>query len=414
MDRDNVDAISEALTELFGELQNTIEQYAIYQLTQYTDTPEKWKSLQLKHQKDFSKALDELIKQFKVKINKPIEIAFNELYKDAKSEVKETREDVKESRETDSNRGLLILPINVNKKIKAFKKQVFGELDMLQKQSNIGFKSIVNNIGKTIIKGKITSGDILYAQIEKAMQKGIKDMFVTYKNGRRVSYKAYMEMNVRTTMHQEALAYQFENARKMGVVFYLASSHGDCADDHAKYQGKLYYDESWQSIAKESEKKAIAEFISRNKLMSIQDVRDGKPYLGTRPNCRHKYKPLTLSQVLNNSVKELLVEHKLIKGKYDSEKYKNLQYQRLLERKVRQAKQDRDNLEIEIKNAKDDVTKKKLQEKLANKKSLVHKNQRELNSLVKDNKYLERDYRRENYKTIVQDVGYKYRNAKSN
>ena len=32
MDRDNVDAISEALTELFGELQNTIEQYAIYQL----------------------------------------------------------------------------------------------------------------------------------------------------------------------------------------------------------------------------------------------------------------------------------------------------------------------------------------------------------------------------------------------
>ena len=412
MDRDNIDAISEALTELFGELQNTIEQYAIYQLTQYTDTPEKWKSLQLKHQKDFSKALDELIKQFKVKINKPIEAAFKELYKDAKTEVKETREDVKEERETDSNRGLLILPINVNKKVSAFKKQVYNDLAILQKQSNIGFKNIVNSVSKSITKGKLFSGTLLYAEVENAFKKGLNNMFMTYRNGRKVSFKAYQEMNVRTTMHQEALDYQFESAREMGVVFYLASSHGDCADDHKDYQGRLYYDESWQSIAKESQHRAIADFIRSNKLMSIQDVRDGKPYLGTRPNCRHKFKPLTLDQVLNSSVKELLVEHKLIKGKYDSAKYKNLQHQRLLERKVRQAKQDRDNLEIEIKNAKDVETKKQLKEKLEYKKSLVHKNQRELNHLVKGNPYLERDRRRENYKTIVQDVGYKYNKDK--
>ena len=83
-----------------------------------------------------------------------------------------------------------------------------------------------------------------------------------------------------------------------------------------------------------------------------------------------------------------------------------------MERKVRQAKQDRDNLEIEIKNAKDSETKKQLKEKLEYKKSLVHKNQRELNHLVKGNPYLERDRRRENYKTIVQDVGYKYNKDK--
>ena len=412
MDRDNVDAISEALTELFGELQNTIEQYAIYQLTQYTDTPDKWASMQTKHRKEFSKALDKLIEQFKSKINRPIEIAFSELYKDAKTEVKETREDAKEERETNSNRGLLLLPINVNKKVKAFKKQVYNDLAVLQKQSNIGFKNIVNSVSKAITKGKLFSGTLLYAEVENAFKKGINEMFMTYRNGRRVSFKAYQEMNVRTTMHQEALDYQFESAREMGVVFYLASSHGDCADDHKDYQGRLYYDESWQSIAKESQHRAIADFIRNNKLMSIQDVRDGKPYLTTRPNCRHTFKPLTLDQVLNSSVKELLVEHKLIKGKYDSAKYKNLQQQRLLERKVRQAKQERDNLEIEIKNAKDVETKKKLQEKLAYKKSLVHKNQRELNHLVKGNPYLERDYRRENYKTIVQDVGYKYNKDK--
>ena len=66
---DNIDAISEALSEYYSEFQNTIEQYAIYQLSQKLDEPTNWKSFQLKHYKDFTNAIDTLFEQFKKKIH---------------------------------------------------------------------------------------------------------------------------------------------------------------------------------------------------------------------------------------------------------------------------------------------------------------------------------------------------------
>lgn len=408
MNRDNIDAISEALSEYYSEFQNTIEQYAIYQLSQKLDEPTNWKSFQLKHYKDFTNAIDTLFEQFKKKIHQPIYRAFREVYKDAKEEVKETREDVKEEKETSSNKGLLLLPIHLEKKVKNYTNNVYKNVDSLKKNVLNGYKTTINAVSRV----KIHSGSFLYAEIENAMKTGIKDMTMTYRNGRKVSFKAYQEMNVRTTMHQEALDYQYESAKEFGVVFYLCSSHADCANDHAEFQGKLYYDRNWKSIAPKEQHNTISQFISSQNLMSLQKVRDGKPYLTTRPNCRHDFKPLTLNQVLNSSVNELLKEHKLIRGKYDKEKYTNLQYQRKYERQVRNAKQEVDSLELELKNAKDPAMINDIQKKLKLKKSLVHKYQRNLNSLVKQNSYLKRDYRREDYKTIVQDVGYKYNKDK--
>lgn len=408
MNRDNIDAISEALGEYYSEFQNTIEQYAIYQLSKKLDEPTNWKKYQLSQLKEFQNAIDVLVEQFKKKIKAPIERAFKEVYKDAKEEVKDTREDVKEEKETTSNTGMLLLPINVEKSIKKYTKQVNGSIDVLQKNVIREYKATINAISKV----KLYSGSFLYAEVENAMKKGIKDMTVTYRDGRKISFKAYQEMNVRTTMHQEALDYQFESAREFGVVFYLCSSHSDCANDHAKYQGKLYYDDNWKNVAPKEQHSAISQFINSQKLSSIQKVRDGKPYLTTRPNCRHTFKPLTLNQVLNNSVNDLLKEHKLIKGNYDSQNYKNLQYQRKMERQIRSAKQEVDSLKLELKNSKTPELTKDIQTKLNQKKSLVHKYQRELNTFVKSHTNLKRDYRREDYKTIVQDVGYKYNKDK--
>lgn len=408
MNRDNIDAIAEALGEYYGEFQNTIEQYAIYQLSQKLDEPTNWKKYQLSQLKEFQNAIDVLVEQFKKKIKVPIERAFKEVYKDAKEEVKDTREDVKEEKETSSNKGLLLLPIHLEKKVKNYTNNVYKSIDSLKKSVLNGYKTTINAVSKV----KIYSGSFLYAEVENAMQKGIKDMTMTYRNGRKVSFKTYQEMNVRTTMHQEALDYQFESAREFGVVFYLCSSHSDCANDHAEYQGKLYYDTNWKNVAPKEQHSAISQFINSQKLLSIQKVRDGKPYLTTRPNCRHTFKPLTLNQVLNNSVNDLLKEHKLIKGKYDSRNYKDLQYQRKMERQIRSAKQEVDSLELELKNAKSPELTKDIQTKLKQKKSLVHKYQRELNTFVKSHTNLKRDYRREDYKTIVQDVGYKYNKDK--
>lgn len=399
MNRDNVDAISEAVSELFGELQNTIEQYAVNQLTQYTDKPEEWKKRQLLHLNQYKRATEKLIEQFKHKINRPIDVAFKEMFKDAQEDVEDvTDDDVKSAKRKEI--------------VERFKFSININLDNVAKSSLIGFKKIVNSAGQEILQKKITSGDRLFEAINKAMDKGIKDMFVTYKNGRKVHFKSYMEMNVRTTMQQEALNYQYESAKAVGVVFYICSSHSDCANDHADYQGKVYYDETWQTYTPESMQDDVAKYIRNNKLMTIQSVRDNKPFLCTRPNCRHTFKPITIDQALNNTNVELLNKFKMYKGKADSQKYKNLQMQRALERKVRKAKETRDNTIIELGNAKDQATKEMLENRLKREKSLVTKYQRQVNQLVKNNKYLQRDYRRENYKAIVQDVGVKYNKDK--
>lgn len=399
MDRDNVDAISEAVSELFGELQNTIEQYAVNQLTQYTDNPQEWKKKQILHQKQFKKATETLIDQFKHKIDKPIDTAFKEIFKDAQEDVENVVEDEVKSAKR-------------KKIVDAFKFSVHINLDNVSKSALNGFKKIVNTAGQEILQKKITSGDRLFETINSVMDKNLKDMFVTYKNGRKVHFKSYMEMNVRTTMQQEALNYQYEASKSAGVIFYLCSSHSDCANDHAEYQGKVYYDESWQSIINNDQEDIVAKYIQDKKLMTIQSVRDHKPYLCTRPNCRHTFKPITIDQALNNSNYELLNKFKMYRGKADSEKYKNLQLQRKYEREVRKAKEQRDNTIIELGNAKDPDTKKMLEDKLKYEKSVVTKYQRQVNQLVKNNRYLERDYRRENYKTIVQDVGVKYNKDK--
>ena len=399
MNRDNVDAISEALGEMFGELQNTIEKYAVNQLTQYTDKPEEWKKRQLLHQKQFQRATEKLIEEFKHKINRPIDVAFKEMFKDAQEDVEDvTDDDVKKAKR--------------KAVVEKFKFSVNINLDNIAKSSLVGFKRIVNSAGQEILQKKITSGDRLFEAINKAMDKGIKDMFVTYKNGRKVHFKSYMEMNVRTTLQQEALNYQYEASKSAGVIFYICSSHSDCANDHANYQGKVYYDENWQSIVPSDVEEQVAKYIRDNKLMTIQAVRDNKPFLTTRPNCRHTFKPITISQALNNTPVQLLNKFKMYKGKADSEKYKNLQLQRKFERDVRKAKETRDNTIIELNNAKDQATKEMLENRLKREKSIVTKHQRQLNQLVKGNPYLERDYRRENYKAIVQDVGYKYNKDK--
>lgn len=404
MDRDNIDAISEALSDLISKFQNTIEQYFVYQLTQYTDNPSSWKSKQLKESKKFNNAIDKLVEQFKHKINKPIEVAFKEVEKDSKAEIKEI--------EKEQNEGALILPLHFLQKSNSFKKDFSNELDTLSANVKKGLKGIVTKVGTSVTRMKITSGDLLYNEIDNAMKKGIENVFVTTKSGRKMTFKSYQEMKVRTIMHKEALDYQYESAKKLGVIFYLCSSHADCANDHKDFQGKIYFDKNWKSIIDKKDIDRVQNFITSKKMMSLQDVRDGKPYLTTRPNCRHTFMPITIDQALGNSRNELLEKFGMKKGKYDSKNYKDLQQQRYYERQVRNFKQQSDKIEIEMKNAKDPATVKKLEEKLKLSNSKIRKYQRAVNEVVKSNDVLKRDYRRESYKTIVQDVGHKYNNDK--
>lgn len=100
----------------------------------------------------------------------------------------------------------------------------------------------------------------------------------------------------------------YENPR----VFYLASSHNDCASDHKDYQGKIYIDEKWKDLVKDLELKVkILQYVNANNVKTFQWV-IGKPvWFITRPNCRHYMKSLTTEDVLGNSVSTLTRNHKL-------------------------------------------------------------------------------------------------------
>ena len=98
-------------------------------------------------------------------------------------------------------------------------------------------------------------------------------------------------------------------------MFYLCSSHNDCADDHKDWQGKIYYDKDWAKYIKDNDiKSKIQRYIEKNDCKTFQWV-IGKPvWLITRPNCRHYFKVLRVEQVLNRSEDTLVRNHKMHTG----------------------------------------------------------------------------------------------------
>lgn len=115
-----------------------------------------------------------------------------------------------------------------------------------------------------------------------------------------------------------------ENRKNKGVIdtrdfgyisvskmFYLCSSHDDCAEDHLPYQGKMYIDEKWQSLVHSPQEKALIQlYISKHNIQSLQMVMDKPVWLITRPNCRHFFKALPTEEVLKYDIKVLTKNYK--------------------------------------------------------------------------------------------------------
>lgn len=113
---------------------------------------------------------------------------------------------------------------------------------------------------------------------------------------------------------QEVIYGNLDKNRKLEnpKIFYLASQHKDSASDHAPYQGKMYIDEKWRSSIKDNGlKKAIDKYISQNDVKTVQWVMGEPVWFITRPNCRHYFTALTVSEVLGTSRIELLKKHKM-------------------------------------------------------------------------------------------------------
>lgn len=107
---------------------------------------------------------------------------------------------------------------------------------------------------------------------------------------------------------------EIETNRKYVIprVFYLASSHNDCAEDHKDYQGKIYIDEKWRDLIKDDElKRRIRNYVILHNVKTFQWVIGSPVWFITRPNCRHYMKSLDSEDVLGHSVEVLTRNHKL-------------------------------------------------------------------------------------------------------
>lgn len=90
-------------------------------------------------------------------------------------------------------------------------------------------------------------------------------------------------------------------------IFYLCSAHTNPAPDHADYEGKIYVSEEWEYRIEDSELlKKVERFIKNKHILTIEEVVYDKPYLITRPNCKHFLIPISTEEALRSSARSLL------------------------------------------------------------------------------------------------------------
>lgn len=237
---------------------------------------------------------------------------------------------------------------------------------------------------------------------QKEIQQGISS------RTRTVGFKEYMEMAVRTAISNDIVEQQLKLNGTTHNVFFVVNSFGDCADDHKTLQGKCYYDERWINWNfPEEVKNKINQIIQSKRMLSMQYVQGdtgqtvpGKKikigWLGTRPNCRHRFVPITIEQAGGN-IDNLLDSLHLKKGTYRDGKYQETQKLRYIERNIRNNKAQLYQAH-KINNP----------ELIKHYSRKVYEWQKEARDQIKEHPYLERDYRRETRDVIVQDMGVRY------
>lgn len=157
---------------------------------------------------------------------------------------------------------------------------------------------------------KETDGIILATLLMKRFEKlRVYQRFISLVN-QEVRNK---EASVKERVIRQLTSYGIENREH----FALVSKHLDSAIDHIDFQGKIYL---LTNDLQESE------LLLANKLgitRTLASVIHDKPYLITRPNCRHYFITLSESDIGNKSVDTLLKENKMI-TKVGSRVIKNL------------------------------------------------------------------------------------------
>ena len=384
MIKERIDDLVDILGEEYARIENTFVIRSNEQLAKYLDNPKAWKAKQIASRvalrKEFISAAREQLQRLNEKAEKVFLLSYKEVDKDV-IEITENEIVAKN------------IPSDVKEQIKKIQKFNANQVLKLANQS-------LSTYTKTVrIIDSLSTPETLYETVKKQMPKGIENgVKVVYEDGKQYTWKAYMEMNVRTTIHQEMTQRQMEVGARVGQIFYICDSFADCAPDHAAYQGKIYYNAD-ADISEEAQK-----YIDENQIQSMQEVTNGEPFLTSRPNCRHNFHAIPTSQVLTEKANKILEDEGLKFGDYKGSNYEALQKQRYNERQIRKWKLKKENAEriqreTGIKNPTNIQA-------AQHKVSEWQKRQREL--IAKNDKVLERQYNRENARIMVDHLGVKY------
>lgn len=385
MVKERIDDLVDILGEEYARIENTFVIRSNEQLAKYLDNPKTWKAKQLASRlglkKEFTAAAREQLKMLNEKAEKVFLLSYKEVDKDV-IEITESEIVAKD------------IPSDVKDQIKKIQK--FNAVQVL-KLANQSLKTYTKTVR---IVDSISTPETLYETVKRQMPKGIENgVKVVYEDGKQFTWKAYMEMNVRTTIHQEMTQRQMEVGARVGQIFYICDSFADCAPDHAAYQGKIYYNAD-ATITEEAQK-----YIDENQIQSMQEVTNGEPYLTSRPNCRHNFHAIPTSEVLTEKKADTILENEGFKyGEYKGSNYEALQKQRYNERQIRKWKLKKENAERIQKE-----TGIKNPTGIQAAKSKVSEWQKRQRELIADNKdVLQRQYDRENARIMVDHLGVKY------
>ena len=311
--------------------------------------------------------------------------AFEKYRKTTQSIIKNAKNEVKQALKEDKTVNLS------NKQVVQISSQINNGLVSLGTDAMKAYQSTLKDI---VLKVK-SAGD-LKEQLGKHIKSGL-NIGVTYKDGKTYKFDNYWEMKARTDIQQEIGNNMISTGQENGIIFYITSFYGDCAPDHAEYQGKIYVDENWESMAPKDRLDEIRDYINSNKLLTVQEVTQNPPFLTTRPNCRHYFQYIDIDSVLGAKTKDdvnaLRQERDLnFGGKYKPDKYKALQQQRQNERKIRDYKADLEKKQISLAL---EPGNKQLQSEIEIDKSNIRMYQKAQRALAKQYSNIERRYDRE-------------------
>ena len=94
-----------------------------------------------------------------------------------------------------------------------------------------------------------------------------------------------------------------------GKVFFVASSHDDCAEDHKEAQGKIYIDQNWRNILSGPIKDEVDVYIKQHNIPTMQYIINAPVYFITRPNCRHYFVRYSAQDILKGNY--IVPHHKI-------------------------------------------------------------------------------------------------------